>query len=287
MAKQKIAVIGGGVGAITSVYALTREPDWQDKYEITVYQLGWRLGGKGASGRNMAEGARIEEHGLHLWAGFYDNAFRNMRSCYEDLVTLGLRTAEDPLGTLDKAFKPLSHLFLAEHVEPEGFKPSWRPWLIELPTNNLVPGTAKSAPTPFGMFLHLLKIMWTFIEDGALTEEVKQHLGEENFRRLKGGHSSVHDHAHGLPESPHKHTPGHTSVLVDLIEDIQSVVHSLETPEHLNHDATRRLLLLLDVSLAYVHGTVSSDVFTSEFAFTSLCNPPVVAILIGIGNARF
>ena len=28
------------------------QPGWQDRYEITVYQMGWRLGGKGASGRN-------------------------------------------------------------------------------------------------------------------------------------------------------------------------------------------------------------------------------------------
>ena len=265
MEKQKIAVIGSGVGAITSVYALTRESDWQKKYEITVYQLGWRAGGKGASGRNMAEGGRIEEHGLHIWAGFYDNAFRNMRSCYEDLVTLGLRSEEDPLGTLDKAFKPLSHLFLAEHVELAGYEPSWRPWLIDLPTNDLVPGTAESAPTPFGMFLRLLSIMWKFLEDGAFTADARQHLGEENFNRLKGGHSSLHDHAHGLPESPHKHTAGHAGLLVDLIEDVQSVVHSFETPEHLNHDATRRLLLLLDVGLAYARGTASSDVFTSGY----------------------
>ena len=37
-------MIGGGVGAITTVYAMTRDPSWRERYEITVYQLGWRLG---------------------------------------------------------------------------------------------------------------------------------------------------------------------------------------------------------------------------------------------------
>jgi len=94
-------VIGGGVGAITTVYAMTRDPSWRERYEITVYQLGWRLGGKGASGRNLAVGARIQEHGLHVWAGFYDNALRCIRGCYEDLVSSSLRRpalAESWLG---------------------------------------------------------------------------------------------------------------------------------------------------------------------------------------------
>ena len=78
---EKISIIGGGVAAIAAAYAITQTPDWQKRYEITVYQMGWRLGGKGASGRNLAQGGRIEEHGLHIWAGFYHNAFRLMKDC--------------------------------------------------------------------------------------------------------------------------------------------------------------------------------------------------------------
>ncbi|MDP5362768.1 MAG: NAD(P)-binding protein, partial [Paracoccaceae bacterium] len=95
---KKVAIIGGGVGAITSAYAITQQPNWQDKYEITLYQLGWRLGGKGASGRNMKHAGRIEEHGLHIWAGFYENGFRLMRDCYDQLNVTGLRSPDAPLG---------------------------------------------------------------------------------------------------------------------------------------------------------------------------------------------
>ena len=60
------------------------EPGWQDELEsITVYQRGWRLGGKGASSRGP--NGRIEEHGLHLWLGYYENAFRLLRECYAEL----------------------------------------------------------------------------------------------------------------------------------------------------------------------------------------------------------
>ena len=68
----RVAVIGGGCAALTAAFELTR-PQHLGRYQVTVYQMGWRLGGKGASGRNPA--GRIEEHGLHLWMGFYENAF--------------------------------------------------------------------------------------------------------------------------------------------------------------------------------------------------------------------
>ncbi len=72
---EKIVVLGGGTSALTAVYEITNKANWKEDYDITIYQLGWRLGGKGASGRNRKTANRIEEHGLHLWFGFYDNAF--------------------------------------------------------------------------------------------------------------------------------------------------------------------------------------------------------------------
>ncbi len=50
MRRKRIAILGGGVGAITAAFELTSQNDWQTRYEITLYQMGHRLGGKGASG---------------------------------------------------------------------------------------------------------------------------------------------------------------------------------------------------------------------------------------------
>ena len=83
--KRKIAVLGGGCGSMAAVWELTEIPGWQEKFDITVYQMGWRLGGKCASGRNAAAGQRIEEHGLHVWAGFYENGFKLMQQAYAAL----------------------------------------------------------------------------------------------------------------------------------------------------------------------------------------------------------
>ena len=78
----EVAIIGGGCAAIAAAFELT-QPRHKGAYHVTIYQMGWRLGGKGASGRGI--GGRIEEHGLHVWLGFYDNAFLLLRQCYEEL----------------------------------------------------------------------------------------------------------------------------------------------------------------------------------------------------------
>jgi NAD(P)-binding Rossmann-like domain len=73
--RTRIVAFGGGISTLAALFDLTSKSDWKDQYDINVYQMGWRLGGKGASSRNPAFNDRIEEHGLHIWLGFYENAF--------------------------------------------------------------------------------------------------------------------------------------------------------------------------------------------------------------------
>ena len=81
--RRRVAILGGGMAGLAAAWRLS-EPGWRDDLEsITVYQRGWRLGGKGASSRGA--NGRIEEHGLHLWLGYYENAFRLLRECYAEL----------------------------------------------------------------------------------------------------------------------------------------------------------------------------------------------------------
>lgn len=107
--RKKIAVIGGGCGALAAAFALSDSADLREKFELTVYQPGWRLGGKGASGRNTGKGDRIEEHGLHVWGGFYENAFWMMRKVYAELG----REPNAPLASVFEAFEPQHHAGMA------------------------------------------------------------------------------------------------------------------------------------------------------------------------------
>src|SRR3981081_1170601 len=94
--KTRVAIIGGGPAARSAAFELTATPELEARHDITIIQPGWRLGGKCASGRNQDVGNRIQEHGLHVWFGCYDNAFTIIPRCYavveRDTHRLALRT---------------------------------------------------------------------------------------------------------------------------------------------------------------------------------------------------
>ena len=126
----RVAIIGGGCSAITVATELV-DPKHGGRYDVTLYQQGWRLGGKGASGRGPA--GRIEEHGLHLWMGFYENAFRHLRECYE---ALGRDPATCPIATISDALVPDPFNGVADW-SPSG---KWLPWMVDLPAFDGMPG---------------------------------------------------------------------------------------------------------------------------------------------------
>jgi uncharacterized protein with NAD-binding domain and iron-sulfur cluster len=137
---RRIAVLGGGIASLAAAYELTSRPGSAERYEITVYQLGFRLGGKGASGCNRAASDRIEEHGLHVWMGFYENAFQLIRRCYGELG----RRPDEPLATWRDAFKP--HDFVTWEEEVGG---RYRHWFAPFPRNDGEPGGGFPSPTPW------------------------------------------------------------------------------------------------------------------------------------------
>jgi len=60
--RERIVILGGGLSGMSAAFWLSEEARLTKReYEITVYQPGWRLGGKCASGRNAGAGQRIEE----------------------------------------------------------------------------------------------------------------------------------------------------------------------------------------------------------------------------------
>lgn len=137
---RKLAVLGGGMGALSAVLRLTEAADWKTRHDITVYQLGWRLGGKGASGRSPVAQYhnRIEEHGVHVFFGFYTNAFRLMKACYAELN----RPAGALLRTWDEAFKGLNNVVLPEQM-PDG---EWTSWQFQPPDMPGEPSDDRSSP---------------------------------------------------------------------------------------------------------------------------------------------
>ena len=60
----RVAIIGGGCAGLTAAWELSK----QSGYEVSIFEKSWRLGGKGASGRD--EAGHIFEHGQHVLLGF-------------------------------------------------------------------------------------------------------------------------------------------------------------------------------------------------------------------------
>ena len=114
---QKIAILGGGAASCTAALALTAQPGWKERYNITIYQLGWRLGGKAASGRNKNYGQRVEEVTGHMFAGVYHNSKHLLRSVYKELN----RPEGVPMKTFEEAFKLWSHTNVSLDGEKQCF----------------------------------------------------------------------------------------------------------------------------------------------------------------------
>ena len=142
--RKKVAILGGGVGGMMTAFWLTSTPELRARFEVTVHQMGWRLGGKGASGRNAAVGNRIEEHGLHIWFGFYDNAFFSMRTCFDELGRTAPRKADCPIRTFDEAFAPNPTIGLYEY-----YRGAWYAHRFDTPERHrLIPHELGRADPP-------------------------------------------------------------------------------------------------------------------------------------------
>lgn len=157
----RVAILGGGCAGLAAAFELSR-PEHGGRFAVTVYQQGWRLGGKGASGRG--EQGRIEEHGLHVWMGFYENAFGLLRECYAEL---GRDPETHPMADWRDAFFPAPRIGLTEARE-DG---SWDDWTALFPPMPGLPGDplAEDNPedNPFSVssyLLHAVRLLTTVVE---------------------------------------------------------------------------------------------------------------------------
>jgi uncharacterized protein with NAD-binding domain and iron-sulfur cluster len=127
-AKTKVAIFGGGPAGFSLAFWLSDNEALRERYDITLYTVGWRAGGKCASGRRQVPNSTahiIEEHGLHLLMGCYENAFRTIRRCYRAWEAAG----QSPFQSWRSAFAPLYDVVVnSADGRPKNAKKS--PWLL-------------------------------------------------------------------------------------------------------------------------------------------------------------
>jgi uncharacterized protein with NAD-binding domain and iron-sulfur cluster len=245
--QQKIAVLGGGAGSLAAAYYLSAQPGWQERYEITVYQQGWRLGGKGASGRNAALAQRIEEHGLHIWFGFYANAFAMIRGVYQELG----RAPGAPLATWDQAFRPHDYVVLAEQLDD-----GWRAWHLVLPRRPGEPGTGSEPVSPWRMALEGLTWLRQWHSE-LRTIAPAAAASADPFGDLQAL-------AAALPIDARLHTEADRVRLQDALRRAELELRTLPAAV-IDDDRTRRLLVGLNIGATVLRGMLADGVFTRGF----------------------
>jgi uncharacterized protein with NAD-binding domain and iron-sulfur cluster len=280
----KVAIIGGGCAGVAAAFELTR-PEHRGKYQVTVYQVGWRLGGKGASGRGPA--GRIEEHGLHLWMGFYENAFRLVRECYAEL---GRDSATSPIAGWRDAFSPAPVIGVVERTQGG----RWLPWTAGLPPTDGLPGDPSPASGRWTMGDYVGRIV-------GLLRTLVESLGQEeraatNTRDQERGPTGARAATEAAPDQVARLLRyGEIASLTALIEGVATLetmigdlsrysenlvlrfLDNLATNARAQLDSlaetdpeVRRLWTIIDVTLATLRGIVRFGLMTDPRGFDAI-----------------
>jgi uncharacterized protein with NAD-binding domain and iron-sulfur cluster len=274
--KTKVAVLGGGVGAITAAFELTA-PHLRGRYDVTVYQPGWRLGGKCASGRGGPD-MRIEEHGLHIWFGFYANAFNMIQRCYDEWSP----PKASPIKKWQQAFKQCNDIVLFE-----SWRGRWHPWHLEFPHNDVdVPGSGHDV-SPW-QFLHtLLEWLlseWNLVRGKTGTPRADRppvrrfdvswlpRLAAEIGRALERAYVTAYlEHAfkvaaaHVERPTPGDHRHHHVGWVERLLTDFKHWFFRVALEPWIEDDDVRRFAIMLDFWVTVVTGLVADEVFERGF----------------------
>lgn len=278
---KKVVILGGGVGGVTAAFALTA-PELAGRYDVTLYQMGWRLGGKGASGRDANASQRIEEHGLHIWLGFYHNAFDQMKACYDELG----RDPAAPLGTFAKAFRPQSVGTLWDR-----WKGEWSPWVIPMPVTT-DPLTGGDHPSVLAHIEMLLEWMARALTSDVLAEvlidtaiEALERLAKRIFNGighiLKGALDAIHELRAG--RSTHQET---LPLVVEGLRSLQHELHEAFARGLSSSDDARRIAHVIDIGCAAIIGLYETGVLTRGVHFQSLDDRELKQFLVDYGCHR-
>jgi uncharacterized protein with NAD-binding domain and iron-sulfur cluster len=258
----KVAIIGSGCAALTTAFELTR-PEHQGRYQVTIYQQGFRLGGKGASSRGPA--GRIEEHGLHVWLGFYENAFRLMRECYAEL---GRTPETSPIATWRQAFEPAAHVGVVDWSKDRG----WEPWTALFPPLPGEPGDDFTRDNPYtvtGYVVRMLEVLRALLVAATQQPGVDASVEKSPLEKLTtflryaqlGALTGAAEVAGLLDQLASGRVADVQAPLTRLLQRLQRALVRERERLIAGSDETRRVWEILDLVLAIFRGLVQSGTF--------------------------
>jgi uncharacterized protein with NAD-binding domain and iron-sulfur cluster len=252
MTKTKIVILGGGMGALAAAFDLTEQDPDGSLYDITLYQVGWRLGGKCAVGWTRAAGRELVryEHGLHVWAGFYDNAFDLLQRCYE-------ATDFRPFQDWQDAFEPLDDCWVEEWLNG-----AWLRWRQHLAPNGLTPGLGQVL-VPEQLWIGLLNLV-SQVFYGSNVREVAREFHSTARRRPREAYVRRRQEvAQRLVTEGFGLSVGEMDRFLNLLQlagdELSEEAFVDESPE------TRRAAILVNMGLALLMGMLDGNVLSDGF----------------------
>jgi uncharacterized protein with NAD-binding domain and iron-sulfur cluster len=237
------------MGGLSTAYYLTNEEGWQDRFEVTVYQLGWRLGGKCASSRGPWD--RIEEHGIHGFFGCYFNTLGMMAQLYDKLG----RDRGAPLATFEEAFRAGNYSLTWE----------WRGRGLEPWPSRAIPNKRSPRDTGFfkGLQTSVESVMDVLVENSVPGPDASEEMQQtykllQYWQKLSRDHPVTEGPAHPLVAAIGAARPTIATILAAL----EGPPRDLAAPAL---DERRRQMLALDYSTTLVLGALVDDLGNRGF----------------------
>ncbi|WP_438001041.1 NAD(P)-binding protein [Sorangium sp. So ce185] len=249
--RSRIAILGGGIGSLITAFELSSHAGWQDRHDITIYQMGWRLGGKCASGVNTECADRIQEHGIHVFYGFYENIFRVVRACYDELG----RHPDAPLSTWEDALRPMPCVMNSERVDGR-----WDFWELPCPPNDRVPGDGGELDAPWQYVARILgwvtHAMVRLSRAAERTVEGEAGGGGSLAQLLERGHAL----ARRLAADPSQPPSDSRKVLLGILDRTAGALRRSPVTE-----ALRRLRIAGDLMIAMARGLLADGLIEPPY----------------------
>jgi uncharacterized protein with NAD-binding domain and iron-sulfur cluster len=235
--KTRVAIIGGGPGGIATAFWLTSTRTLRDRFDVTLWTRGWRLGGKGATGRNATQHNRIEEHGLHLWLGFYEDSFRTMRQAFAELGP----DAKGIFTSVEQAFSPVYQAAFMQRDGP-GDPPSYLPWVITFPQRAGCPGDVPPEP-------QVIRAILEWLHD-HLQQRVMPSVGVN-------GSDAILTKLEDIAQAPAESLLEAARIVLDLVQELLGIARVTATalPSDLGR-TVRRDLMLANLAVSFGFGYI-------------------------------
>lgn len=153
--KKRAVVLGAGPAGLSAALGLIESGE----YDVDVYQMGWRAGGKCATGRDAGH-LRARQNGSHYLFGCYYNAFALIRRAHEILAASTNADDRALYGSFFGDFVARNLLVGAagEHRVARSPRLDRGLWLRYLPQNMACPGADGKFCTPFDYFTTVVQL---------------------------------------------------------------------------------------------------------------------------------